>query len=99
MVRNVRAHCRDNLVKEPWSCILIRTISGVFSSPGEKDRYHHDTGCFTYRCFLPDLTGFISVCHVRSTSSPKAIKGQSPIKILMKDFQSRISGSRVTGHR
>ena len=22
----------------------------------------HDTNCDTYRCFLPDLTGFVSVC-------------------------------------
>jgi hypothetical protein len=22
----------------------------------------HDTNCNTYRCFLPDLTGFVSVC-------------------------------------
>lgn len=25
-------------------------------------RGDHDTNCNTYRCFLPDLTGFVSVC-------------------------------------
>jgi hypothetical protein len=41
----------------------------VFTSR-EKGGERHDTDCFTYRCFLPDLTGFINVCHVGSTSSP-----------------------------
>jgi hypothetical protein len=34
-----------------------------------KSREQHDTDRITYRCFLPDLTGFATVCHVRSTPS------------------------------
>jgi hypothetical protein len=51
----------------------------------------------TYRCFLPDLTGFISVCCVVSnllqglarSTQHKPFKGNS----------IPLSGFRVTGHR
>ena len=45
----------------------------VFITRG-RNRDIHDTDCFTYRCFLPDLTGFANVCHMESTSSHAAIR-------------------------
>ncbi len=52
----------------------------------------HDTDCITYRCFLPDLTRFVTVCcaaagpgNPRSTGSPPG------------GVQPRISGFRVEG--
>ena len=35
----------------PWTVRVAALIRG-----------NHDTNCNTYRCFLPDLTGFVSVC-------------------------------------
>jgi len=56
---------------------LIEPITGCPHQLGDRSRCLHDTGCLTYRCFLPDLTGFISACHARSTSSSKVIKKQT----------------------
>ncbi len=39
-----------------------------------KSRAQHDTDRITYRCFLPDLTGFATVCHVRSTPSSEPVR-------------------------
>lgn len=53
-------------IKNPWPCILSRVNAtkdlGLRTSIG--DRY--DTNCIIYRCFFPDLTGFITVCCVPS---------------------------------
>jgi hypothetical protein len=52
-----------------------------FSNPQElvltdlrKSREQHDTDRIAYRCFLPDLTGFATVCHVRSTPSSEPVR-------------------------
>ena len=67
-------------------------------NPEARDRGNHDTGSLTYRCFLPDLTGFVSACYVRSIPPPAAAGDKSP-QGLLKDVQPRMSGFRVTGHR
>ena len=36
------------------------------ASGGLRISRRHDTDCLTYRCFLPDLTGFASACCVGS---------------------------------
>ena len=37
---------------------------------GNQARCYHDTAGDTYRCFLPDLTGFVFVCCVVSNRRP-----------------------------
>ena len=56
----------------------------------------HDTGWMTYRCFLPDLTGFVTACcAVPDLGQPLAHGRTGPLKGL----RPRMSGFRVTGHR
>jgi len=62
---------------KPWSCIPRRIFHGMSSSICDRGRYHHDTDGIIYRCFLPDLTGFISVRHVSSTPSAGSIRGSA----------------------
>jgi hypothetical protein len=52
--------------KISWPCILsrINDTKGLDLKTSIRDRY--DTNRIIYRCFLPDLTGFITVCCVPS---------------------------------
>ena len=48
-----------------WLCTHLRAFFGIpgpLCRPGST----HDTDCITYRCFLPDLTRFATVCCVVS---------------------------------
>ncbi len=58
----------------------------------------HDTNRLVYRCFLPDLTGFTSVCCVGSNPPPWSAPAGCAAT-LKKGLQPRVSGFRVTGHR
>ncbi len=60
----------------PWSCILTRAVNRCVSVAWSyRIERHHDTGSLAYRCFLPDLTGFTSACHVSSIPSPPPTGG------------------------
>ena len=54
--------------KNPWPCTHHRAGYNieVVTTVG-KARVNHDTDRNTYRCFLPDLTGFVSVCCMVSS--------------------------------
>ena len=39
----------------------------------------HDTDCVTYRCFLPDLTRFMTVCYVASDRNDLRIYSLRPL--------------------
>jgi len=62
-----------------------------------KSREQHDTDRITYRCFLPDLTGFATVCHVRSTPSSEPVRASAGEGFSKRTFDphKRISGCRA----
>ncbi len=79
-----------------WLRTLRRTLSTtpqiviVWPEPA------HDTGWMTYRCFLPDLTGFVTTCCMAADQGqPLGHGAMDP----QKGIQPRISGFRATGHR
>jgi hypothetical protein len=57
------------LVVHPFSNPQESVLTGL-----RKSREQHDTDRITYRCFLPDLTGFATVCHVRSTRPSEPVR-------------------------
>jgi hypothetical protein len=74
----------------PW--VLSTTPRVVIIWP----KSYHDTGRFTYRCFLPDLTEFVTSCCVAPDRVPHKARVTVDPK---KGIQPRVSGFRVTGHR
>lgn len=70
MTSNKRLEEEYLLPQLSWPCILSRTnateVLGLKASI--RDRY--DTNRIIYRCFLPDLTRFITVCCVPSNLDP-----------------------------
>jgi len=53
---------------EEWLRTRRRTFFG-FLGPLYRLRSIHDTNRITYRCFLPDLTRFVTVCCVASNQN------------------------------
>jgi len=51
-----------------------------------------DTNCITYRCFLPDLTRFVTVCCAAAGRRPFRF-----VHIPIGGIQPRISGFREKG--
>jgi len=66
-------HPARRLTDPAWPCILSRTNSQGVPFLKPKIRGSYDTNRIIYRCFLPDLTGFIIVCCV--TSNPDFRRG------------------------
>jgi len=52
--------------KELGRAPFVEPAKGDRTPPGDQARCNHDTAGDTYRCFLPDLTGFVLVCCVVS---------------------------------
>ena len=80
----------------PWPCILsrINANEGLGLKTSIRDGY--DTNCIIYRCFLPDLTGFITVCCV--PSNPDLRKRAPRCRYNPeKEILPRMSGFRVQG--
>ena len=77
----------------PRSCTPRRTQSSQRTvCVGDLTRGNHDTNCNTYRCFLPDLTGFVSVCcavsnqHQQQTSPGRTVDLQGEFNPALADF-------------
>ncbi len=51
-------------VYRAWLRTLNRTLSDVPQAVMIGPKPTHDTDWITYRCFLPDLTGFVTTCCV-----------------------------------
>ena len=81
-----------------WPCILSRTnIQGGHCLKPEI-RGSCDTNRIIYRCFLPDLTGFITVCRV--TSNLDFRSGRHPVRLNpQEEIQPRYERISGTGHR
>jgi hypothetical protein len=79
-----------------WPCILsrINETKGLDLKTCIRDKY--DTNRIIYRCFLPDLTGFITVCCVPSNTDLKT-RGLSFRYHPQKEILPRMSGFRVQG--
>ncbi len=56
--------------------------------PSDQVRFNHDTAGGTYRCFLPDLTGFVLVCCVVSNRRRELIRS-AQLRALQKGIQPR----------
>jgi len=79
-----------------WLRTLRRTLSTEPQVVICWSKTVHDTGCITYRCFLPDLTGFVTACCVVPDQGQLLGRGAMDPQ---KGIQPRISGFRATGHR
>jgi hypothetical protein len=82
--------------KKSWPCILYRIndTKGLDLRTNIRDRY--DTNRIIYRCFLPDLTGFITVCCVPSNPDLRTRDLYSRYN-PQKEIRPRIGGFRVQG--
>ena len=79
-----------------WPCILSRTNSHGVLCLKPKIRFSCDTNRIIYRCFLPDLTGFITVCCVTSNPDLRRVTIMT-ISSPQEEIQPRVSGFRVQG--
>ena len=69
-----------------WPCTLLRIRHRRCGWPGGlKISNRHDTDRLVYRCFLPDLTGFTSVCCVGPIRRPGQPASEA-LRPSIKDF-------------
>lgn len=70
---------------------LLSAPSGI---PGHAMAgFIHGTDRLTYRCFLPDLTRFMRVCHMEAGRDVPWIRAKCP----KEGIQPRVSGFREKG--
>ena len=78
-----------------WLRTLRRTLSNAPQDVMIRPKPAHDTDCITYRCFLPDLTGFVTACCVvPDLGQPLAHGSGGPQKGIRPRIK-RISGNRT----
>ena len=78
-----------------WLRTLHRTLSNAPQDVMIRPKPAHDTDCITYRCFLPDLTGFVTACCVVPDLGQPLAHGIGGPQKGIRPRIKRISGNRT----
>ena len=81
-----------------WPCTLHRPVFPERSATADSNQAPlRHTKDLTYRCFLPDLTGFISFCRVRPDLQRRLLRPDSRKSASNKELNLAIAGCKLQG--